>query len=67
MTTWTKCSDSLPDDEITVLIATDDGYVLTAYHENGSWWETTNVGDVSVPVVTHWAHLPPHPEDTTCA
>lgn len=35
--TWTKCSDHLPDDEITVLLAFDDGEVWTGFRDGDDW------------------------------
>lgn len=59
--TWIKCSDQLPDDEILVLVATQDGKVFQAFHEYGEWWEYGV--EATALAVTHWAHLPPHPDD----
>ena len=59
--TWTKCSDGLPDDEITVLLAFDDGEVWTGFRDGDDWRYLS--ADLIEGGVTHWAHLPAHPEE----
>lgn len=61
--TWTKCSDSLPDDEVAVLLAFDDGEVYAGFHD-GDEWRYLDATPCDPSEVTHWCHLPPHPEDT---
>ena len=48
-----------PDDEVTVLIALDDGEVWTGYHEGEGWLYVS--GDPMASKVTHWKHLPEPP------
>jgi hypothetical protein len=59
---WTKCSDSLPDEEIVVRVITEDDEALSAYHCIGAWWEPGDTADEQVLGVTHWAYLPDHPD-----
>ena len=35
--TWTTCSDGLPDGEIAVLLAFDDGEVWTGFRDGDDW------------------------------
>lgn len=60
---WIDASKKLPDDETTVLIALSDGEVWTGFHEDGQWRfvcaELVDQGDGTT--VTHWAHIPEHP------
>jgi hypothetical protein len=59
--TWHKCSDQMPDDDESVLLATDDGEVVVGYHGDDEWWEYGL--DTTIHCVTHWADLPAHPDD----
>jgi hypothetical protein len=49
---WTKCSDAMPDDEITVLLALADGEVWTGYSDGERWRYESGV-TIELPV-THW-------------
>ena len=60
--TWTKCSEALPPDEETVLIAMDDGEVWMGFVHGGDW-STVGAWPLADVSVTHWAHMPKHPED----
>ncbi|MBP9032542.1 MAG: DUF551 domain-containing protein [Pseudomonadales bacterium] len=60
--TWTKCSDGLPDGEIAVLLAFDDREVWTGFRD-GDDWRYVSTDLIEAVGVTHWAHLPAHPED----
>lgn len=55
----------LPDDNITVLIATegdDSDEVLIGYHEDGVWWENpADVDNFIARPVYAWAHAPAKP------
>ena len=35
---WIPCSERLPDSPIRVLIQIDNGWIVTAYYEDGWWW-----------------------------
>jgi hypothetical protein len=59
--TWIPVEESLPDDEITVLIALSDGDVWFGNIEAGTWWYQGGISTRSVDV-THWMHLPEHPK-----
>lgn len=59
ITTWTKCADQLPDDGIVVLLAFADGEVWAGFLDGDDW----RCADLKECGVTHWAHLPPHPDD----
>lgn len=62
-TAWIPCSQELPDEEITVLIALSDGEVWTGFLDTGEWrYESADLVDQGEGVtVTHWAHIPAHP------
>lgn len=60
MTTWTPTAEALPDDESTVLIATEDGEVWTGYHEADAWFYVS--GDQIGMAVTHWMEFPEPPK-----
>ena len=60
--TWHRVSDSLPDAEITVLIAMDDGEVWTGCYRGEGDWSTVDAWPLTNISVTHWADLPAHPE-----
>ena len=60
--TWTKCSDGLPDEDTTVLIALADTDVYVGFRWQGEWLYLDGM-PLSTGMVTHWAHLPPHPEE----
>jgi hypothetical protein len=57
---WDAVENRLPDDDITVLIATDDGEVHTGFHDAGQWRDAATAMRVGAQV-THWADLPAHP------
>lgn len=63
MNTWTPCSDALPDDDSTVLVARDDGEVWTGYHVAGHWHHI-NGTPLKDGIITHWMDMPPHPLDS---
>lgn len=56
---WIACSERLPDDESTVLIAYD-GDCWQGYHLGEDWRELDGCVLPSA-LVTHWAQLPPVP------
>lgn len=54
---WIDSAVELPDDDIDVLIAIDDGNTVWVGHHDADMWITNGL-----PVnVTHWAELPEHP------
>lgn len=58
--TWVNADEDLPDDEITVLLALEDGEVWTGYHDGGRWYYAS--GDlISTSKVLHWANFPTPP------
>lgn len=56
---WTETAKQLPDDELTVLVATSDGEVWTGYHSEGCWWYVS--ADKIGIDVTHWMSFPEPP------
>jgi hypothetical protein len=56
---WTDAATALPDDDILVLIALDDGEVWPAVHDYGRWIYVS--GAEVRQNVTHWMHLPAAP------
>lgn len=59
MTLWTAVSDRLPDDDMSVLIATKNYVVWIGWHDSDiGWVDATTGGNIEV---THWAHIPDHP------
>lgn len=53
--------DALPDDDITVMLALSDGEVWQGYR-NGEIWRDTSGMPIASARVTHWMHVPAHPE-----
>lgn len=60
--TWQDAKITRPDDEITVLVALEDGSVNVGFL-SASLWLYDN-GDHIIGV-THWADLPAHPQEIT--
>jgi hypothetical protein len=61
MSAWTTVGTLLPDEEITVLLALDDGEVWPGYLSETGWMYVT--GDpIERNRVTHWMHMPAHPD-----
>lgn len=56
---WVRVSDSLPDDETTVMALMDDGEMWPAYVDGGEWYYAS--GDKMGFHVTHWMDLPAMP------
>ena len=63
MTLWHKCADEMPEPWETVLAADTTGEVFPAQRFYKAWYEQTLDGRILRSGVTHWAHLPPHPDD----
>jgi hypothetical protein len=60
---WRSTSRELPDDGITVLIATTEDEVDAAFHRADRWhWET---GHHVTAAVYAWAHMPAAPKTIT--
>lgn len=57
---WTLATDTLPDDDTLVLVATTDGEVWPAYRD-GDIWRWSDAMPVAADRVTHWMHLPAAP------
>lgn len=60
MTNWIRCTDALPDDEATVLIAFSDGEVWTGFHDEDTWRYVSADPVECDPV--WWSHFPEPPE-----
>ena len=59
---WTDMpSGELPDDDITVLVALDDGEVWPAYRFADRWLYVTG-DEIQSAEVVYWMHLPAHPD-----
>jgi len=56
---WVDTSKQLPDDDMTVLIALDDGEVWTGFMDSGVWRYVS--ADAIEGTVTHWAAFPAPP------
>lgn len=64
---WTDMpSGQLPDDDITVLVALDDGEVWPAYRSAGLWLYVTG-DEIQSAEVVYWAHMPAHPDSPEAA
>lgn len=61
--TWTACREALPDEDESVLIACDDGAVEVGFLDEGEWRLLDAMPIPDCIEVTHWAHLPDHPDD----
>jgi hypothetical protein len=57
---WIPVTDTLPDDDILVLIADTEKDVFTGFHDGDNGWRYCSAEKVSDPV-THWADLPESP------
>lgn len=57
---WIDVNENLPDDDVCVLIALDDGEVWTGYMDGDDWRYVS--GDEMASKVTHWMHIPAHPK-----
>jgi hypothetical protein len=57
---WIDVNENLPDDDVCVLIALDDGEVWTGYMDGDHWLYVS--GDQMESAVTHWMHIPAHPK-----
>lgn len=56
---WTRCVDELPDEETTVLVATDAGDVWLGFLDAGQWRQVS--AEPFTERVTHWMDLPEAP------
>lgn len=59
MSGWISVDDQLPDDELSVLIALDDGEVWTGFMDAGDWRFVS--ADPVTSRVTHWLNFPEPP------
>ena len=62
---WIPVERELPDDEMTVLVATSTEEVFAAYHVDGTWFYAQRTAieperELRMPV-THWQPLPEAP------
>lgn len=58
--TWTAVAEKLPDADITVLLALDDGEVWPGYLDGNTWRYVT--ADPLGSRVTHWMDFPEPPK-----
>jgi|GEM_PF-5300936 len=60
---WINATTDLPDEEMTVLIALNDGEVWTGFREDGEWRYVSAdpVEQGEGTFVTHWADFPSPP------
>ena len=59
-TFWVDAAVQLPDDDMIVLVALDDGEVWTGFHDAGQWRFAS--ADLIEARVTHWAEFPAPPD-----
>ena len=57
---WQRLDDGLPDDDITVLAAWDDGTVEAVFRD-GEAWRLCHSGDAAAEAPTWWAEWPTGP------
>jgi Protein of unknown function (DUF551) len=57
---WIDASQDLPDEEMTVLLALEDGEVWTGFLDAGIWRYVS--ADTIAAKVTHWAEFPEPPK-----
>ena len=62
MTAWTPVATKLPDDDLTVMIALDDGEVWMGFHDGDVWRDISGITPAAK--VTHWMDVPEHPDAT---
>lgn len=56
---WTNVSTALPDEDILVLMALDDGEVWPGVRDYGRWIYVS--GAEVKQTITHWMHMPAPP------
>ena len=63
MNPWTAVTDSLPDDDLTVLAYAPHGFdpVFAGFHADNTWWDY-NGAPFPAGHVTHWMAFPEPPE-----
>jgi len=61
MSAWIKAGKLMPDTDVSVLIATEDGEVEAGY-DDGQDWRYLSGGKVEGEV-THWMPFPAPPEE----
>ena len=59
---WKPIAESLPDDDLTVLVALDDGYVWPAFMD-GEQWHYVTADPIEDVKVTHWMNMPEPPRE----
>lgn len=57
---WMPVEKDLPDDDLTVLLALEDGEVWTGFRDAGVWRYMS--ADLIEGIVTHWMEFPEPPE-----
>ena len=58
---WHRVADTLPDDDITILAAWDDGTVEAVF-KDGEAWRLCYSGDAAAEAPTWWAEWPAGPK-----
>lgn len=58
---WVDAHEKLPDDDMTVLIALDDGEVWTGFMDSGIW-RYVSADEIEAEVI-YWAEFPEPPND----
>lgn len=59
---WIKCEDEYPEQEQTVLVYDEGGYIFICHHKHG-FWRDFRVGN-SHHEITHWQPLPEPPQES---
>lgn len=60
---WIAAAAEFPDDDLTVLVALEDGEVWTGFRDAGRWRFVS--ADLIHARVTHWAEFPAPPQLVT--
>lgn len=61
---WTAAANTLPDDDVLVLLALSDEEVWPGF-KDGDVWRYVDATVIESSSVTHWMHFPPAPTRTS--